>query len=400
MLVVYFPVRSEARWAAHTGARETALVKLTLESLDVGFGDEVIVPGLTWQATASVVCDVNAVPVMVDVDPTTLCIDPSKVEAAITPRTRAIIPVHLYHRMADLDRLTEIARKHSLHLVEDAAHAHGSQWDGRGAGSHGVFGSFSFQSSKTMNCAEGGALVTSSEDLYLRVVSQRSCGREQKNGVKVHSGNYRLTSLQAALLRGQLAAMVENAPVFDRNGQALDRAVDAAPGVTSLRRNPRITRQVGYSFCFRYEPLEYDGIAGDVFRRALSAELCWPFESTYAPLNHSELYYPHTKKRHALSAEYLMAITPSRWELPAAEALWKDHAVTSPWPIMGMAPTRARLLTDAIAAGSRNCGHTNSRNSGVFEGGPEWGNRGRRRRGEGVQSDAHGKLLASEASLK
>jgi L-glutamine:2-deoxy-scyllo-inosose/3-amino-2,3-dideoxy-scyllo-inosose aminotransferase len=274
--------------------------------------------------------------------------DPAKMEAAITPRTRAIIPVHLYHRMADMDRILKIARKHRLHVIEDAAHAHGSQWDGKGAGSLGVFGSFSFQRSKTMNCAEGGALVTSSEDLYWRVVSQRSCGREQKNGVKVHSGNYRLTSLQAGLLRGQLAAMKRNAPVFDRNGLALDRAVDAAPGVKSLRRNPHITRQAGYNFCFLYQPEAYDGIPGNVFRQALSAELGWQYASTYTPLNHSEVYYPQTKRRHALSAAYLKAITPSRWSLPVAEALWKDHAVTCIWVVFGIAPSRAHLLTDAI----------------------------------------------------
>jgi dTDP-4-amino-4,6-dideoxygalactose transaminase len=110
------------------------------------------------------VCDINAVPVLVDVDPETLCIDPAKIEAAITPRTRAIIPVHLYHRLADLKAIAAIAKKHKLHLIEDCAHSHGSQWDGRGVGSHGVMGSFSFQSSKVMRSYEGGALITSNED--------------------------------------------------------------------------------------------------------------------------------------------------------------------------------------------------------------------------------------------
>ena len=100
----------------------------------MGVGDEVIVPGMTWQATASAVCDVNAVPVMVDVDPETMCIDPDKIEASITPRTRAIIPVHLYHRMADMDRIRAIARKRGLRVIEDCARRHGSQWDGRGIG--------------------------------------------------------------------------------------------------------------------------------------------------------------------------------------------------------------------------------------------------------------------------
>jgi L-glutamine:2-deoxy-scyllo-inosose/3-amino-2,3-dideoxy-scyllo-inosose aminotransferase len=348
--------RFAQEFAGWTGAKHCALVtngthslQLALESLDIGYGDEVIVPGLTWQATASVVCDVNAVPVLVDVDPTTFCIDPAKVEAALSPRTRAIIPVHLYHRMADMDRILKIARKHGVHVIEYAAHSHGSQWDDKGAGSLGSFGSFSFQSSKSMNCAEGGALVTNSSDLYWKVVSQRSCGREYKPGVKVHSGNYRLTSFQAAILRGQLVAMKRNAPIIDRNGRALDAAIDAAPGVKALQRNPHISRQVGYEFCFFYEPDQYDGLKAEDFRAALSAELTWPFASTYTPLSHSEVYYPHTKKRHALSPEYVKAITPSRWKLPVAEALWSDHAVTCPWAVFGVSPTRAHLLTDAIA---------------------------------------------------
>jgi dTDP-4-amino-4,6-dideoxygalactose transaminase len=291
---------------------------------------------------------VNAVPVLVDVDPETLCLDAAKIEAAITRRTRAIIPVHLYHRMADMDRIRAIARKHKLHVIEDCAHSHGSQWDGKGSGSLGDFGSFSFQNSKPMRSGEGGALLTNSEDYYWKVVSQRSCGREYKKGVKVHSGNYRLTSLQAALLRGQLAALKRNAPIIDRTDRALDMAVAAAPGVRPLRRNRHITRQTGYGYAFLFEPEKWDGVTGAAFRQALSAELKWGFGSTYTPLHHSEVYYPHTKRRHQLSKEYVKAITPSRWELPVADALWKDRAIISAWGIYGTAPSRARLLTDAI----------------------------------------------------
>lgn len=336
----------------------THAMQLALESLDIGCGDEVIVPGMTWQATASVVCDVNAVPILVDVEMDTLCIDPAKVEAAITPRTRAIIPVHLYHRLSNMDRILAIARKHKLHVIEDGAHSHGSQWKGKGTGSMGVFGSFSFQSSKTMRSAEGGALMTSNEDLYWQVVSQRSCGRElpERPGVKVHSGNYRITGMQAALLRGQLAAMKRNAPVFDRNGLALDAAVTAAPGCRPLRRHKNLTRQVGYCFAFLYDKEHYDGLPGDLFRKALSAELNWSFLKPYTPLNHSEMYYPHTKRRHHLSKAYLKAITPSRWKLPVAEDLWKDRAIISLWQIYGLAPSRAHLLTDAIARIHENRG--------------------------------------------
>lgn len=342
-------------WAAFCQSRFCALLtngthalQLALECLDIGFGDEVIVPGLTWQATASAVCDVNAVPVLVDVDPTTLCMNVDAIEAAITPRTRAIIPVHLYHRMVDMDRIQAIAQKYNLFVIEDCAHTHGSHWQNRGAGTLGTFGTYSFQRSKLVTGGEGGALLVQEEDLYWRIVSQRACGREFKEGVKVHSGNYRITSFQAAVLRGQLAALRRKANTIDRNGHALDAAVAAAPGVDPLRRNPNITRQCSYAFAFLYHPEGFDGLACDVFREALGAELGFPFGTTYTPLSHSEAYFPHTKKRHRLSAEYLEAITPSRWQLPVADDIWQHRAVLARWTILGCPPQRARLLTQAI----------------------------------------------------
>ncbi|MFB3892337.1 MAG: DegT/DnrJ/EryC1/StrS family aminotransferase [Phycisphaerae bacterium] len=348
-----------AAWAKFNGAKFCSLLtsgthalQLALEALGIGAGDEVIVPGLTWQATAAAVCDVNAVPVLVDADPLTLCIDPSAIQAAVTRRTRAIIPVHLYHRMADMDRILQIARRNSLRVVEDCAHSHGSQWDGRGAGSLGDFGAFSFQRSKPMNAGEGGCLLTSDEELYWKVESLRTCGRElsgQEPGVKVHGGSYRMTGFQAAVLLGQLEAMKANARIIDRNGRALDQAVAAAPGTRPLRRSRHITRQTGYAFAFLYNQDEYDGLSGELFRKALSAELGCQFGTTYTPLNHSELYYPQTKRRHQISREYVKAITPSRWALPVAEELWRDRAVLAFWTLYACPPDRAHLLTDGIA---------------------------------------------------
>jgi dTDP-4-amino-4,6-dideoxygalactose transaminase len=342
-------------WAAFCKSRFCALVtngthalQLALECLDIGCGDEVIVPGLTWQATASAVCDINAVPVLVDIDPTTLCIDPSKIEAAITPRTRAIIPVHLYHRLADMDRIQAIAEKHHLIVIEDCAHVHGSEWQGRGAGTLGTFGTHSFQRSKLMTAGEGGALLMQDEELHWRIVSQRACGREFRAGVKVHSGNYRITSFQAAVLRGQLSALRRQVAILDRTGRALDAAVAAAPGVEPLRRHPGITRQCSYAFAFLYHPEKFDGLPGEVFRKALGAELGFTFGTTYTPLSHSEAYFPETKKRHRLSREYLEAITPSRWQLPNADDCWKNRAVLARWTFFGCPPSRTRLLTQAI----------------------------------------------------
>ena len=343
-------------WAVFNGSKfcvmlsdGTHTLQVALEALDIGPGDEVLVPGLTWQATASAVVNVNAVPVLVDVAPETLCIDPRKAEEAVTPRTRAIIPVHLYHRMADMDKLLRLARRHKLHVIEDCAHTHGSQWDGKGAGTLGDFGSFSHQRSKLVNSGEGGSLLMQKEDLFWKVTSLKACGREFKPGFRMHSDNYRVTSFECAVLRGQLAAHKRNAPRIDASGRALDKAVADAPGVRPLRRNKHITRQCGYVFVFLYDKEAYDGLSGAAFRRAVSAEVGYGFGSTYAPLHHSDVYYPHTKRRHQLSAAYVKAITPSRWKLPECEALYQDRAICASWSVFACPPSRAHLLTDAIA---------------------------------------------------
>ena len=139
---------------------------------------------------------------IVDVTPETWCIDPDLVEAAITPRTRAIIPVHLGHQMADMDRLTEIADRHGLAVIEDCAHAHGQQWRGRGAGCIGDFGSFSHQSSKILTSGEGGTLLANDDTLARRAHSIIDCGRAKDTEEKefTFGANYRLSELNAALL--------------------------------------------------------------------------------------------------------------------------------------------------------------------------------------------------------
>ena len=173
-----------ARFAAYQGASHgivmvngTVTMEVALKALGIGWGDEVIVPALTFAATAYAAIAAGALPVIVDVEPERWTIDPDAVEAAITPRTRAIMPVHLGQQMADMDRLAAIADRHGLAIVEDCAHAHGQQWGGRGAGCIGAFGSFSHQSSKTLTAGEGGTLLTGDDDLARRAHSIIDCGR-------------------------------------------------------------------------------------------------------------------------------------------------------------------------------------------------------------------------------
>lgn len=141
-----------AEYAEYHGARHgifmangTVTLQCALDALGVGAGDEVIVPGMTWLATATAVLDTGATPVFVDVQPDTICLDPKAFEAAITPKTRVVISVHLYGSTADLDAIIEIAKRHNIAVIEDCAHAQGGVWNGRGVGSWGDVGSFSFR---------------------------------------------------------------------------------------------------------------------------------------------------------------------------------------------------------------------------------------------------------------
>ena len=189
-------------------ANGTVALQLALEALDVGAGDEVIVPGLTWQATAAAALDINAVPILADVEPGTFCIDPAEVERLITARTRAIIVVHLYGSLADMDRILEIGARRGIPVIEDCAHAHGSRWRDRGTGSWGALGCFSFQLFKTLTAGEGGFVSTSDPKLREELYSLRNCGRRRRGSLAenwrpIQSGNYRMTEFQAAVLLAQ-----------------------------------------------------------------------------------------------------------------------------------------------------------------------------------------------------
>lgn len=208
-----FIQRFEREFAALCGTRAavgvcngTVALHLALLALDVRPGDEVLVPSLTYIATANAVRYVGAQPVFVDVDPATWCIDPKLLEASITPRTKGIIPVHLYGHPADMDAINHIAGVHGLWVVEDAAEAHLARYRGRPVGSLARLATFSFYGNKIFTCGEGGAITLESEHLELRVRTLRGQGMdpERRYYFPVTGYNFRLTNLACALLCAQL----------------------------------------------------------------------------------------------------------------------------------------------------------------------------------------------------
>jgi perosamine synthetase len=179
--------------------------------LGVGPGDEVLVPEVTWVATASAVTYTGAKPVLVDIDPATWCMDPDRVRQAITPRTKAIMPVHLYGHPTDMKAICQLADEHGLHVLEDAAPALGAEIEGRKVGSFGHVAAFSFQGAKIMTCGEGGMLVTSDQGLYERAKYLNDHGRDPVRPFVISAigYKYKMSNLQAALGLAQLERIEE-----------------------------------------------------------------------------------------------------------------------------------------------------------------------------------------------
>lgn len=179
----------------------TSALHLALEAAGIGDGDEVITVSLTFVATTAAILYSGATPVFVDVDPATWTMDPELIEAAITPRTKAIMPVHLHGLMADMDPIMEIARRHGLIVIEDAAQAHGAEYKGRRAGSIGDYGCFSFYPGKNLGAyGEGGAVVTKDAVAAQRLSLLRDWGQESKYNHVVPGFNYRMDGVQGAVL--------------------------------------------------------------------------------------------------------------------------------------------------------------------------------------------------------
>lgn len=318
--------RFELAFAEYQGARHgvlmangTVTLEVALKALGIGWGDEVIVPALTFAATAYAPMAAGALPVIVDVESRTWTIDPDAVESAMTERTRAIVPVHLGHHMADMDRLTTIARAHGLAIVEDCAHAHGQRWKETGAGCFGAFGSFSHQSSKILTAGEGGSLLTNDDALAQRAHSIVDCGRAKDEGETEYTfgANYRLGELHAALLVVQMERFEEQRREREENARLFEELVVKVPGVHVMPADDRITRWSFYNYLLRIDPEEF-GATNERVCEALEAEGV-PGEVQYPPMSRYELFRP-ALSRLPVAVEHADRLDPSKMSFPVAEA--------------------------------------------------------------------------------
>lgn len=312
----------------------TAAIEITMAALGIGLGDEVIVPDYTFVATASAVLFAGALPVLVDVDPETYCLDPELVEAAITDRTKAIIAVHVGGHPADLDRLQTIARQHGLWLIEDSAHAHGSEWKGHKVGSIGDVGTFSFQQSKLMTAGEGGIIITNSDELEVELRSVHDCGRMPDEWFYSHfryGSNYRLSEWQGAVLSQQLERLDSQAAIRTPNAAYLNSTLAEIEGITPQKLDERCTRNGYYCYIFEYDSSTFSGLPTEKFIEALEAEGV-PTQASYPPLHKLDMF-TNGSYRQRLAPEHAAEDHPfSTTEFPRANHLaentvWLVHRV-------------------------------------------------------------------------
>jgi dTDP-4-amino-4,6-dideoxygalactose transaminase len=293
----------EAAYAELTGAKHcvatangTSALYTSLAALGVEPGDEVIVPPYTFIATINAVLLQYALPVFVDSDPESMQIDPRKIEAAITDRTAAIMPVHLGGNVADMDAILEVAARHKLPVIEDACQAHLAEWRNKKVGSLGTTGCFSFQVTKNLCSGEGGAILTNNPEL-----AEKCYAFQNNNRARAATGynfaylgsrgaNLRMTEFQGNLLLAQMTRLEEQSRTREQNAQYLTKMLKEIPGILPAKMYDGCTRNAYHLYMFRYKSEAFGGMPRARFLHALEAEGI-PCSGGYSPLN-KEAFLP------------------------------------------------------------------------------------------------------------
>lgn len=314
----------------------TSGLHAAVAACEIGPGDEVIVPPYTFTATATAVLHHNAIPVFVDVDPVTFCLDPDRVEAAVTPRTKAIIPVHLLGHPADMDPILAVARRHGLKVIEDCAQAPGARYKGRLVGTMGDCGVFSFQETKNMAMGEGGMVITDDPGLAERVRMVRNhgeaviAGEPRKYLTSTIGWNYRMTEIEAAIGNVQLTKLNSlNQARRDLARYLLDH-LPRHPGLT-YPVEPAHVEHVYHVFGMTYDESQV-GLPRARFIEALVAEGIpvgpgYPRPLYHNPLFQERLAYgkqgcPFTCRFYGGHVSYAQGLCPVAEDLCARTALW------------------------------------------------------------------------------
>ena len=324
----------------------SALV-VALEAIGVGYGDEVLVPGLVWVACGSAVARVGGIPILVDVEKETFCMSVEAAEAAITERTKAILLVHLYSSVADLDAFVDLARRRGVSLIEDCSQAHGAMWRQKRVGSFGSIAAFSFQNSKLLTAGEGGIVTTADEALYDAAQQLRSDGRRWKAHIvkcgfpdleeigERQGHNHCMTEIQAAVLRASLRTLDEANRKRIRNVETLEGHLSRIEGVRVVRRrDPRSTVPTFFHLPIQIEGESFANVSIERIGAAVAAEIGLFLEPVDAPLDSHVLYQPIKYRR--FCGERRRTLDVASYDLPNARLLSRScftlphHALLAP----------------------------------------------------------------------
>jgi dTDP-4-amino-4,6-dideoxygalactose transaminase len=294
----------EREFAAYCGTTHavalnsgTSALHLALLAAKIGPGDEVISVPFTFVATTAAICYTGARPVFVDIDPTSFTMDVRRLEDAITPRTKAILPVHLYGQAADMDPILDIARRHKLIVIEDAAQAHGATYKGRPVGSLGDMACFSFYPGKNLGAYGEGGIVTTNNSDYARTIAMlRDWGQDRKYHHVLPGYNYRLEGIQGAVLRVKLRHLETWTEA--RRARAARYDTLLAPAGIRIPAAPRDGRHVYHVYAIRVT--ERDQFQKALHAKGIQTGIHYPIpvhvQPAYASLGYKEGEFPHTER--------------------------------------------------------------------------------------------------------
>lgn len=305
----------------------THALELALELIGLAPGDEVIVPAFTFVSTSNAVQRLGGIPVPVDVDPLTYCLDPALLEAARTPRTVAVIPVHMAGHVSDMHAIASWAAQHGVVVIQDAAHAHGAVWQGKKIGEHGSIACFSFQNGKLMTAGEGGAILLPDQDSYEEAFVRHSCGRPIGDRYYDHrtaSSNFRLAEFGGAVLRAQLGRLEEQNVQREAQWKVLSAALEQLPGVVPQGRDARCEVHPHYMAMATIDPRVYPDLSRNLVVDALIAEGIPAFVN-YPPVYRTRAFWdgPTT----GLPSGDALAQRCPVSEFLGAQGIWLHHRV-------------------------------------------------------------------------
>lgn len=327
----------------------TDAIYIALQAMGIGAGDEVIIPPYTFIATGIAVLMANAVPVFADIDPLTYNLDPRSIRERITPRTKAIIPVHIAGNPCEMDEIGQIAREHKLLVLEDSAQAHGAEWRKKRVGGIGDAGTFSFQTTKNLSSGEGGAITTNDENLYERIRTFSNCGRVKGGAWYDHhelAGNHRLGGFQAALLCVGLERIEDQMRRREENAAYLADRLAQIPGMSMTGQYEGTTRRAHHLGILRYNSEYFQGLPKQKFVDALAKEGI-DCANGYLPLYQYHFFRHFSEKVSAYKKLYEGRVDFSAGRCPACECICENEGV---WIFQYMLLGEKRDIDDIAAA--------------------------------------------------